>query len=77
MNNPIARPRVPFEILFVIGGWSGGSPTNMVETYDTRADRWVVCDAPDSGKIKGQMYIVMLKDRIIVCYNDNKVHENT
>ena len=50
MNNPIAKPRVPYEILFVIGGWSGGSPTNMVETYDTRADRWVVCETPDSGE---------------------------
>lgn len=37
----IARPRVPHEILFAIGGWSGGSPTNYIETYDTRADRWV------------------------------------
>jgi len=37
----IARPRVPHEILFAIGGWSGGSPTNFIETYDTRADRWV------------------------------------
>lgn len=51
MNNPIARPRVPYEVLFVIGGWSGGSPTNMVETYDTRADRWVVCENPDSGQL--------------------------
>lgn len=37
----IARPRVPHEILFAIGGWSGRSPTNFIETYDTRADRWV------------------------------------
>ncbi|XP_066591884.1 kelch-like protein 10 [Prorops nasuta] len=37
----IARPRVPHEIMFAIGGWSGGSPTNFMETYDTRADRWV------------------------------------
>ena len=37
----LARPRVPHEILFAIGGWSGGSPTNFIETYDTRADRWV------------------------------------
>lgn len=37
----IARPRVPHEILFAIGGWSGGSPTNYIETYDTRADRWI------------------------------------
>lgn len=49
LNNPLAKPRVPHEILFVIGGWSGGSPTNIVETYDTRADRWIVCDNVDSG----------------------------
>lgn len=36
----IARPRIPNEILFAIGGWSGGSPTAYIETYDTRADRW-------------------------------------
>ncbi|KAJ9583525.1 hypothetical protein L9F63_022143, partial [Diploptera punctata] len=40
LNDPIARPRIPYEILFAIGGWSAGSPTNFVETYDTRADRW-------------------------------------
>ncbi|XP_043470677.1 kelch-like protein 10 [Leptopilina heterotoma] len=43
----IARPRVPHEILFAIGGWSGGSPTNYIETYDTRADRWVQVDQVD------------------------------
>ncbi|KAH9635551.1 hypothetical protein HF086_003165 [Spodoptera exigua] len=37
----IARPRVPHEVLFAIGGWSGGSPTAFIETYDTRADRWI------------------------------------
>lgn len=43
----IARPRVPHEVLFAIGGWSGGSPTNYVETYDTRADRWVKVEEVD------------------------------
>ncbi|XP_074036531.1 kelch-like protein 10 [Leptinotarsa decemlineata] len=43
----IARPRVPHEILFAIGGWSGGSPTNFMETYDTRADRWVKVEEVD------------------------------
>ena len=37
----IAWPRVPHEILFAIGGWSGAAATNAIETYDTRADRWV------------------------------------
>ena len=48
--NPLTRPRVPHEVLFVVGGWSGGSPTNVVETYDTRADRWAHCHfAQDAG----------------------------
>jgi len=47
MSLPFARPRLPHEILFVIGGWSGGRPIKMVESYDTRADRWVVCSTED------------------------------
>lgn len=43
----IARPRVPHEVLFAIGGWSGGSPTSYIETYDTRADRWVKVEEVD------------------------------
>lgn len=39
-NNPIIRPRVPHSVVFVIGGWSGGSPTLSIETYDQHADRW-------------------------------------
>lgn len=37
----IARPRVPHEILFAICGWIGSGATSYMETYDTRADRWV------------------------------------
>lgn len=36
LNDPLARPRIPYEILFAVGGWSAGSPTSFVETYDTR-----------------------------------------
>ncbi len=49
LSHPLARPRIPHDILFVIGGWSGGSPTNVIETYDTRADRWVLCESPDKS----------------------------
>ncbi|XP_076685259.1 kelch-like protein 10 [Andrena cerasifolii] len=48
MKNPLMRPRVPYEILFAIGGWSAGSPTNFVETYDTRADRWFLSVSTDA-----------------------------
>ncbi|XP_043677312.1 kelch-like protein 10 [Vespula pensylvanica] len=47
MKNPLSRPRVPYEILFAIGGWSAGSPTSFVETYDTRADRWFLSVSTD------------------------------
>lgn len=40
-SNPLARPRLPPAILLAVGGWSGGSPTNIIEAYDVRADRWV------------------------------------
>lgn len=43
VSNPYGRPRIPHEILFAVGGWSGGSPTNVMETYDTRADQWILC----------------------------------
>ncbi|CAG7819407.1 unnamed protein product [Allacma fusca] len=45
----IARPRIPHEVLFAIGGWSGGSPTSFIETYDTRADRWIRVEEVDSN----------------------------
>lgn len=34
------RPRIPHELLVVVGGWSGGSPTSSIETYDPRAGIW-------------------------------------
>ncbi|KAL1006461.1 hypothetical protein UPYG_G00072690 [Umbra pygmaea] len=40
-RNTMTRPRLPYGILLAIGGWSGGSPTNVIEAYDTRADCWV------------------------------------
>ncbi|XP_048871376.1 kelch-like protein 10 isoform X2 [Brienomyrus brachyistius] len=40
-DNPLTRPRLPSAILLAISGWNHGSPTNAIEAYDTRADRWV------------------------------------
>ena len=37
----LLRPRLPFEVLLAIGGWSGGSPTNAIEAYDPRAEEWL------------------------------------
>ena len=40
-ENHLSRPRLPHELLFAVGGWSGGSPTNSIEAYDARANCWV------------------------------------
>ncbi|KAH7962662.1 hypothetical protein HPB52_017352 [Rhipicephalus sanguineus] len=34
-----ARQRIPYEMMFVMGGWMGAEPTAFVETYETKADR--------------------------------------
>lgn len=36
-----AIPRLPHKIIFTIGGWFEGEPRTLIETYDTRADRWI------------------------------------
>lgn len=40
--------RLSYNILFAIGGWSAGNPTNFVETYDIRADKWLISYDKDS-----------------------------
>lgn len=37
----MAIPRIPHDVIFAIGGWSGGQARQYVEVYDTRADRWI------------------------------------
>lgn len=37
-------PRLPYELLFVIGGWVDSSACNLLEIYDNRADRWIRLD---------------------------------
>ncbi|XP_075545071.1 uncharacterized protein LOC142579092 isoform X1 [Dermacentor variabilis] len=33
-------PRLPSELIFLIGGWSSGQPRSTIETFDPRVDRW-------------------------------------
>ncbi|CAL1294882.1 unnamed protein product [Larinioides sclopetarius] len=40
LHHPFLKPRVPNEIIFVMGGWSAGSATNIMETYDCKTQRW-------------------------------------
>lgn len=65
-TNPLSRPRLPYAILFAVGGWSGGSPTNAIETYDARADKWmnVTCEQESplayhgTAYLKGFVYVI-------------------
>ncbi|NWY55656.1 KLH10 protein, partial [Chionis minor] len=66
LAHPLTRPRLPYALLFAIGGWSGGSPTSTIETYDARADQWVTvpceqqCPLAYHGTayFKGFVYVV-------------------
>ncbi|CAG9840487.1 unnamed protein product [Diabrotica balteata] len=49
INNYLFRPRVPHEVIFAVGGWCSGSPTNFIETYDCKADKWLFCCDTDSS----------------------------
>lgn len=41
---PFLRPRIPFEIIFIYGGYVGSSPCKLLETYDSRVNKWFRCD---------------------------------
>lgn len=36
----LAGPRLPYDVLFAIGGWYNGLPISIIETYDNRAQLW-------------------------------------
>ncbi|NWS78106.1 KLH10 protein, partial [Crotophaga sulcirostris] len=65
-TNQLSRPRLPDAILFAVGGWSGGSPTNIVEAYDSRADTWINISCGEESPVayhgtaylKGFVYII-------------------
>lgn len=42
-----AMPRLPHDIIIVVGGWAGGLAQSYVEVYDTRADRWTCLSQED------------------------------
>ena len=40
LSVPMLRPRVPADVLFVLGGWSRDGVCSIMETYDDRIHRW-------------------------------------
>lgn len=37
---PFLRPRIPRDIIFAFGGWSNGAASALMETYDSRVNKW-------------------------------------
>ncbi|XP_062855751.1 kelch-like protein 10 [Trichomycterus rosablanca] len=56
---PLCRPRLPHSLLFTVGGWSEGSPTDAIEAYDPRAGRWrrVFCSEGAPRAYHGSAYL--------------------
>ncbi|KAL3853646.1 hypothetical protein ACJMK2_017176 [Sinanodonta woodiana] len=44
-NDLMAVPRIPYEIIFTIGGWAARGVTNSVETFDRNTNQWF--EVPD------------------------------
>ncbi|NXW57627.1 KLH10 protein, partial [Eurystomus gularis] len=65
-TNPLSRPRLPYAIMWAIGGWSGENVVNTMETYDVRADQWmsVMYEQGDpiayhgTAYLKGFIYVI-------------------
>ncbi|XP_060761234.1 kelch-like protein 10 [Neoarius graeffei] len=49
LGSEFTRRRLPNAVLLVIGGWSHRGPTNSIEVYDTRAERWVKATCHDEN----------------------------
>ena len=54
------RPRIPHELIVVVGGWSGERPTNSIECFDSRANQWLKFDVLDKGNF-------ILKKKLSIC----------
>ncbi|XP_056375570.1 kelch-like protein 10 isoform X2 [Hyla sarda] len=58
-ENLMSTPRIPYSVLLATGGWSGGGPTNAIESYDARADRWfnVTSETENPRAYHGAVYL--------------------
>lgn len=63
-NPPFAQPRQSRDIILSIGGWSGGSACNLVESYDLRADRWYLMALQDPLGERGYLGAVTVGDKV-------------
>ncbi|XP_065286545.1 kelch-like protein 10 isoform X2 [Dermacentor albipictus] len=58
-------PRMPYEMLFVVGGWSDGNERDAMEAYDPRAGRWLMKHMPGFGP-RAYHGVALLRNRLYV-----------
>lgn len=70
--------RIPHDIIFAIGGWSGGQARPYVEVYDTRADRWITLNNHDPFGSRAYHGVTTCLDHKIYCVGgyDGREHFN-
>ncbi|XP_073438388.1 kelch-like protein 10 [Dendrobates tinctorius] len=79
-SNIMSIPRLPYAILLAIGGWSGGGPTNAMESYDARADKWINLTCKEQSPrayhgtayLKGYVYLIGGFDSVDYFSNVNR-----
>lgn len=59
----MALPRIPRDVIFVIGGWHGCAKS-VIETYDIRVDRWSVVPHDDPAGPRGYFGTAVHKFKI-------------
>ncbi|XP_021940553.1 kelch-like protein 8 [Zootermopsis nevadensis] len=47
-DKELVTPSIPQDILFAIGGFRDGNPSDVIEAYDAQTDRWSVVEGVDS-----------------------------
>jgi len=66
LDNPLVRPRVPNEVLFINGGWSDRGPVGHFETYDLLANRWFSHHELEEGIPRAHAGVEGLNGKIFV-----------
>lgn len=73
-----AIPRLPHDVIVAIGGWSVGFPQSVIESYDTRADRWVPIKEEDPGGARSYHGTGVIENKIYCIGGfDGMEHFNT
>ena len=60
------RPRIPRDVVFAFGGWTQASASNVMETYDSRVNKWYQTTSSSDFKPRAYHGMVTFQDKIWV-----------